>query len=121
VTISGGVIQAIPELTRNPTSIPNLLATNLPKASTFFLTYAILQALSGTAGSLLQVAPLVIYYVKLFILGSTPRSVYSIKYDLRDVFFGTVFPSITLLMVICKFSKCHTVELSLTLRQASAT
>lgn len=115
MTISGGVIQAIPELTRDPTSIPTLLATNLPKASTFFLTYAILQALSGTAGSLLQIAPLVIYYAKLFILGSTPRSVYSIKYDLRDVFFGTLFPSITLLMVICTLPNYHTLELSLTL------
>lgn len=121
MTISGGVIQAIPELTKNPTSIPNLLATNLPKASTFFLTYAILQALSGTAGSLLQAAPLVIYYAKLFVLGSTPRSVYSIKYDLRDVFFGTLFPSITLLMVICKFLKCRTRRDSHTLCQVSAT
>jgi len=61
------------------------------------------------AGSLLQVAPLVIYYAKLFVLGSTPRSVYSIKYDLRDVFLGTLFPSITMLMVICTFPVYHTV------------
>lgn len=40
------------------------------------------------------------YYAKLFILGSTPRSIYSIKYDLRDVAWGTLFPSITLITVI---------------------
>jgi len=33
-------------------------------------------------------------------LGSTPRSIYSIKYDLRDVAWGTLFPSITLITVI---------------------
>lgn len=99
-TISGGIVKAIPELTSDPTSIPNLLAANLPTASTFFLTYAILQALSGTAGGLLQAVPLIVYYIKLFVLGSTPRSVYKIKYDLRDVFFGTLWPSISLLMVI---------------------
>jgi hypothetical protein len=100
VTISGSIVNALKEFGENPTGIPNTLATNLPRSSTFFLTYAILQALSGTAGGLLQAVPLVVYYVKLFLLGSTPRSVYSIKYDLRDVFFGTLFPTITLLVVI---------------------
>lgn len=100
VTISGSIANALAEFGSNPTQIPAVLARNLPRSSTFFLTYAILQALSGTAGGLLQAVPLVVYYVKLFILGSTPRSVYTIKYDLRDVFFGTLFPSITLLVVI---------------------
>lgn len=95
-------MNAIFDLIHSPASAPNILAENLPRASTFFLTYAILQALSGSAGGLLQIVPLVVYYVKLFILGSTPRSVYTIKYDLRDVFFGTLFPSITLLTVICE-------------------
>ncbi|KAJ3525311.1 hypothetical protein NM688_g8420 [Phlebia brevispora] len=81
-------------------SIPALLAQNLPKASNFFLTYIILQGLSGTASGFLQVVPLVLYYVKLFILGSTPRSIYGIKYGLRNVAWGTLFPSTTLLVVI---------------------
>lgn len=103
VTVSSGIIAALEDLINNPTSIPNILANELPKASTFFLTYIILQGLSGTAGGFLQIVPLVIYYVKLFILGSTPRSVYSIKYVLRSVAWGTLFPSITLLVVICRF------------------
>lgn len=44
--------------------------------------------------------PLALYYVKLFILGSTPRSIYKIKYGLRNVSWGTLFPGITLLVVI---------------------
>jgi hypothetical protein len=44
--------------------------------------------------------PLVVYYVKLFLLGSTPRSVYGIKYGARSVAWGTTFPGITLLVVI---------------------
>ena len=44
--------------------------------------------------------PLAIYYVKLFILGSTPRSVYDIKYGLQSIAWGTTFPGITLLVVI---------------------
>ncbi|KAI0764620.1 DUF221-domain-containing protein [Trametes elegans] len=100
VTLSSGIIAALPDLVNNPGSIPSLLAKNLPKASNFFLTYIILQGLSGTASGFLQVVPLVLYYVKLFILGSTPRSIYNIKYTLRSVAWGTLFPSITLLVVI---------------------
>ena len=63
-------------------------------------SYIILQGLSGTAAGFLQVVPLVLYYVKLFILGSTPRSVYNIKYTLRNIQWGTLFPSVTLIAVI---------------------
>ena len=59
-----------------------------------------MQGLSGVAGGFLQIVRLIIYYVKLFILGSTPRSVYSIKYIPGGVAWGTLFPSITLLVVI---------------------
>ncbi|KAI5118528.1 hypothetical protein M0805_009680 [Coniferiporia weirii] len=100
VTLASGIIAALPELVSNPTSIPSILAKNLPQASTFFLTYIVLQGLSGTASGFLQIVPLIIYYVKLFILGSTPRSVYSIKYTLRGVSWGTLFPTTTLLVVI---------------------
>lgn len=100
VTLASGIIATLPDLVNDPTSIPSLLAANLPKASNFFLTYVILQGLSGTAGGFLQVVPLALYYVKLFILGSTPRSIYNIKYTLRNVAWGTLWPSTTLLVVI---------------------
>ncbi|KAB5589777.1 hypothetical protein CTheo_6774 [Ceratobasidium theobromae] len=100
ITISSGIIAALPQLASNPTSIPTILAQKLPEASTFFLTYAILQGLAGSAGGLLQIVPLILYYVKLYILGSTPRSIYSIKYTLRNVAWGTLFPAMTLITVI---------------------
>jgi hypothetical protein len=31
----------------------------------------------------IQYVPLALYYVKLFLLGSTPRAVYNIKYTMR--------------------------------------
>ncbi|EJD51160.1 DUF221-domain-containing protein [Auricularia subglabra TFB-10046 SS5] len=101
ITLASGIIKALPELAKNPTSIPALLATNLPGASTFFITYAILQGLGGSAAGFLQIAPLIMHYVKLFVLSSTPRSVYAVHYDLRDVAWGQLFPSITLLVVVC--------------------
>ncbi|KIP07239.1 hypothetical protein PHLGIDRAFT_30114 [Phlebiopsis gigantea 11061_1 CR5-6] len=100
VTLSSGIIAALPQLVNNPSSVPSLLAQQLPKASNFFLTYIILQGLSGTASGFLQIVSLVIYYVKLFILGSTPRSIYNIKYTLPNVNWGTLWPVTTLLVVI---------------------
>lgn len=43
---------------------------------------------------------MILYYVKLILLGSTPRKVYTIKCTMRSVQWGTVFPNITLLTVI---------------------
>ena len=63
-------------------------------------SFIILQGLSGTAGGFLQAVPLALYYVKITLLGSTPRSVYKIKYSPRTSNWGTLFPSTTLLVVI---------------------
>jgi calcium permeable stress-gated cation channel len=101
----------------HPTGVPTLLAQNLPKSSTFFLTlvlplgylhrcltsghrFIILQGLSGTAGGFLQIGPLVMYYLKITLLASTPRSVYTIKYTPRTSEWGTLFPTMTQLVVI---------------------
>ena len=62
--------------------------------------YILLQGLAGVAGGFLQIVRLIIYYVKLFLLGSTPRSIWGIKYGTSSVAWGTTFPGITLLVVI---------------------
>lgn len=100
MSLSSGIIAALPGIIQSPGSIPSLLATNLPQASTFFLTYILLQGLSGTAGGFLMAVTLILHYVKLKLLGSTPRSIYNLKYGARSVAWGTLFPATTLLVVI---------------------
>jgi calcium permeable stress-gated cation channel len=100
VTLSSGIIPALQQFAQNLTGIPNTLATELPKASTFFLTFVLLQ-LAGTAGAFLQIVTLIIYYVKLVILGSTPRSIWNLKYGPRNIgAWGTLWPNTTLIVVI---------------------
>lgn len=106
VTLASGIIAALPGLVEDLSLAPTLLASNLPLASNFFLTFVILQGLTATASVLLTLVPLVIYYVKLILLGSTPRSIFNIKYTMRSVQWGTLFPTITLLVVICQSSCC---------------
>ncbi|KAI5480450.1 AMP deaminase [Pseudohyphozyma bogoriensis] len=100
VTLSSGLVAAIPQITKDPGSAVTLLATKLPAASTFFLTYIVTTALGAAGGGLAQIVKLIVYYVKLFILGSTPRSVAGIKLGMSGVAWGTLFPGITLLTVI---------------------
>ncbi|KAM0787652.1 hypothetical protein ACM66B_003716 [Microbotryomycetes sp. NB124-2] len=100
VTLASGLVNSIPGIVQNPSSAVTILATQLPSASIFFLTYFVTTSFAGAAGGLLQIVPLILYYVKMFILGSTPRSVYNIKYQMNGVAWGTLFPSMTLLTVI---------------------
>lgn len=67
--------------------------------------YIILQGLSGTAGGFLQIVSLIVYYVKLVLFGSTPRSVFGVKYGETSVAWGTLFPLTTLISVVgtCSF------------------
>lgn len=100
VTLAAGLVSAIPAISANPSSAVTLLATKLPAASTFFLTYFVTVGLSGAAGALLQIVPLIVYYVKLYLLSSTPRAVFGIRYNMPQVQWGTLFPNMTLLTVI---------------------
>ena len=96
---------ALPELLQDPTSIPALLAHELPKASTFFLTYVILHGLSGTGAGFIQITYFLIYYLRLTMVGSTPRALYNVKYRLKRAKFGEIFPEATLIAVIGKFPR----------------
>ncbi|KAK0531912.1 phosphate metabolism protein 7 [Tilletia horrida] len=88
------------DLANNPTSFPGTIASAIPKGSTFFLSFIALQGLTGTASGFLRVAPLAVYYVKLYLLGSTPRKVWHINNDMGSLAWGTVFPTTTLITVI---------------------
>jgi hypothetical protein len=63
-------------------------------------SYVLLQGLAGTASGFLQIGPLVVYYAKITLLASTPRSVYKIKYNPRTSEWGTLFPRMTQLVAI---------------------
>lgn len=90
----------IRQITDNPASTVSLLAENLPKASIFFLTLVVTSGLSGAAGGILQIVRLILYYVKVILLGGTPRNLYKVRYTMEDVQFGQLFPAQLLLVVI---------------------
>ena len=73
-TISSGLTSIVQELIRTPTSVPNILATNLPTAANYYFSFLILQALSLSATSILQTIRLFKFYVIGHV--NTPDSVF---------------------------------------------
>lgn len=73
VTVSSGFTVILQGLLNNPVSIPNILATNLPKCSNFFFTYILVRGLSYFGNTLVQNYQLFKYLVIDPLKHSTPR------------------------------------------------
>ncbi|ELU38476.1 DUF221 family protein [Rhizoctonia solani AG-1 IA] len=78
------------QILEQPSKAVELLATNLPNASIFFLTYIVANGLAGSASALAQVGPLVIHVVKKYLFGSTPRQSFEITFMMPQVSYYLV-------------------------------
>lgn len=105
VTLASAASSVVTKIIQQPTSAAQLLATNLPYASNFYINYMILQGLSFSAGALLQIVGLLIGKVLGYVLDTTPRKIYNRWSKLAGLGWGTVIPPISLLLVIGEFLK----------------
>lgn len=94
VSISTGITAVIEELIDAPTQIPQILAQNLPKAANYFYSYMILQALSISSGTLLQIATVLILLFSRF-LDTTPRQKVSRVLSRPGINWGNMIPVYT--------------------------
>jgi hypothetical protein len=94
VSISTGITTAIQKIVDNPVSVTQTLAENLPKAANYFFSYMILQALSISSGTLLQIGA-VIVIVFLRFLDTTPREKVSRVLSRPGINWGTMIPVYT--------------------------
>lgn len=88
------------KIVKQPTQAPQLLASNLPHASNFFISYLILQGLTVSANALAQIAGVILFRILGKILDTTPRKLYKRFSTLSGLGWGTVFPIYTNLTVI---------------------
>lgn len=105
VSISSGISKTIKDLYSNPGNVPSILASNLPKAGNYFFSYLLLQALSVSAGALVQVMGLIKWFILAPLLDNTARQKWTRQTKLPDVQWGTFFPVYTNLAVIGKCQK----------------
>ena len=102
-TITSGASAAVIQIISTPSQATSLLATSLPTASNFYISYFILQGLSISSGALLQLVGVILYKVLGKFLDTTPRKMYKRFVTLSGLGWGTVFPIYTLLTVIGEY------------------
>lgn len=76
-------------------NILTLLARNLPKAANYFFSYMMLQALSVSSGTLLQVGALITWYLLARMFDSTARAKWKRNTTLSTISWGQFFPVYT--------------------------
>ncbi|KIJ24983.1 hypothetical protein M422DRAFT_194019 [Sphaerobolus stellatus SS14] len=100
VTLSSGLTATASDIINSPTKTVSELASHLPDASVFFLTWTITRGLTGAGSALLQVFTLLVYFIKKWFLGRTPRQAYRVTFMMPDADFGVILPQLSLLATI---------------------
>ncbi|KAL8805094.1 MAG: hypothetical protein Q9182_002184 [Xanthomendoza sp. 2 TL-2023] len=100
VSISSSFTNTITQLSQNPTNVPGILASNLPKSTNFFFQYMVLQALTVSAGALVQFGGLFKWFILAPIMDSTGRQKWRRQTNLTDINWGSFFPVYTNLAAI---------------------
>lgn len=88
------------QIAKQPSQATSLLASNLPHAANFFLSYIIVQGLTLSSAALAQIVAVVIFKLLGKFLDNTPRKMYKRFSTLKSLGWGTVFPIYTNLTVI---------------------
>lgn len=100
VTLSSGLIAALGNLSGTFNSIPTLLATKLPDASIFFLTFVLTATWASAAKSLARLMPFIMFQLRGFLAGGTPRKAFEQKYRLDSFGWATTWPNVCLILAI---------------------
>ncbi|KAM4056957.1 calcium-dependent channel, putative phosphate domain-containing protein [Hirsutella rhossiliensis] len=101
VSIASFFAKSIDEFVKHITQLQSvsavldLLAKNLPASANYFFSYMILQALSTSSGTLLQVGALFMWFIIAPMFDSTARNKWSRNTGLNQIQWGSFFPVYT--------------------------
>lgn len=99
-SLASGAIGSLGSIVSMPANAPGFLATKLPTASNFYITYFEVQGLAVVPGIFLAIAPLILFFLLGKFLDSTPRKQFTRWQTLAAPALGTVYPIFTNLLVI---------------------
>jgi hypothetical protein len=88
------VFSELIEKAKDPVSIPELLAKQLPTSSTYYLTYFIVQGITSSADNLLSWATLLQYIIFGWVFDKTPRQKFIRYTSMKGIAWGKVFPKV---------------------------
>lgn len=98
-TLGSAAPAVVSSIINQPSSAAPLLAQNLPKSSTFYICWFILQGLGSVGGNLLSIVGLVLQGAFSRFLWNTPRKLFLGGMP-RALQLGSVYPPYTLLILI---------------------
>lgn len=99
-TFASAASAVVTQIIQDPTIAPTLLATNLPKASNFYISYFILFGLLSAALQFLNIVPLLFVLFLGKILDKTPRKMWNRYVNLAGLGWGALYAKFTNLGVI---------------------
>jgi hypothetical protein len=100
VTLGSGAAAVAQDIADNPGGTPALLASKLPLASNFYISYFILQGLTLASGVVSQVVGFILFNLFYKFFTSTPRSMYNRWTNLSAISWGSVLPVYANIVVI---------------------
>lgn len=100
VTLSSGLTQFLTNIANDTTGVLLSLARDLPKSSNYFYSYMAVQALGQSAGALLQVGTLLMWFIIGPLLDSTARQKWTRQTNIQSIQWGSYFPFFTLIACI---------------------
>ncbi|CAK7199734.1 phosphate metabolism protein 7 [Sporothrix eucalyptigena] len=99
-TLASSASAVAKQIVDDPSSATSLLATNLPKASNFYMSYFIVQGLTVAASVISQVVGFFIFHLMYKYLTGTPRGLYQKWANLSAISWGSTLPVYTNIAVI---------------------
>jgi hypothetical protein len=99
-TFTSGAAAVAVKIAQDPTSLPERLAKNLPKASNFYLTYFILQGTASAAKNVLNYSDLLEYLAYSFFFDKAPRDKYNRYTQMKGISWGSVYPKFANMAII---------------------
>jgi len=105
-TFSSGAAAVATKIARNPASAPDLLASSLPKASNFYLTYFILQGTTSAASNVLNYSDLFELLFYEWFWDKTPRQKFTTHAQMKGTPWASWYPKFTNFFIIAIVYSC---------------
>ncbi|KAH3670695.1 hypothetical protein OGAPHI_001210 [Ogataea philodendri] len=99
-TISSSFASTVTQIAEQPSKAMELLSSNLPKSSNFYISYMILQGFSISGGALFQIVGFILFYVLGRLFDNTPRKLWTRFNVIGGYQWGTMYPIYSNLAVI---------------------
>ncbi|KAI1377913.1 DUF221-domain-containing protein [Hypoxylon crocopeplum] len=103
---AAAVSKELMDRVKDPTSVPELLARQLPKASNFYLTYFIIQGTTSAADNLLNYSDLLTYLFYDYFFDKTPRQKFTRYTSMKGIAWGKLFPKFANFAIIAIAYSC---------------